>query len=61
MMALQSYLAKARALKSKKLTYVYKFTHSMPGERSATFDALPSAPIPYFLNHFQAARKSYWT
>lgn len=61
MMALQVYLAKVRALKSKSQTYVYKFTHAMPGEKSAEFGAFHTADVPYFLNHFSAERKSYWT
>ncbi|MHC1681417.1 MAG: carboxylesterase family protein [Clostridiaceae bacterium] len=61
MMALQIYLAKARALKSKNPTYVYEFTHTMPGENSEVFGAFHTADVPYFLNHFSTERKSYWT
>lgn len=61
MMALQAYLAKVRALKSKSPTYVYKFTHVMPGEKSAEFGAFHTSDVPYFLNHFSAERKSNWT
>ena len=61
MMVLESYLAKARALKSKNPTYIYKFTHVMPGEKSSEFGAFHTADVPYFLNHFSTERKSYWT
>lgn len=61
MMALQVYLAKARALNSKNPTYIYKYTHVMPGENSAAFGAFHTADVPYFLNHFSSDRENYWT
>lgn len=60
-MALQAYLAKARALNSKKATYIYQFSHTMPGENSAMYGAFHTADVPYFFNHFSSSRKSYWT
>jgi para-nitrobenzyl esterase len=61
MMALHVYLAKVRALNSTKPTYVYEFTHVMPGEMSEEFGAFHTADVPYFLNYFSKERKSYWT
>lgn len=61
MMALQVYLAKARTLKSTSPTYVYEFTHVMPGEQSGMFGAFHTADVPYFLNYFSPERESYWT
>lgn len=61
MMALQVYLAKARTLKSTNQTYIYEFTHVMPGEQAAMFGAFHTADVPYFLNYFSPERESYWT
>ncbi|MDS0524286.1 carboxylesterase family protein [Clostridium sp. SHJSY1] len=61
MMALQLCLAKARVINSTKPTYVYKFTHVMPGEMSEKWGAFHTAEVPYFLNNFSTERKSYWS
>jgi para-nitrobenzyl esterase len=61
MMALQYYLAKARTLKSNKKTYIYLFSHVMPGVDSAKYGAFHTADVPYFLNYYSPLRASYWT
>ena len=60
-MVLQLYFAKARALKSGNSTYIYQFSHAMPGEKSDQYGAFHTSDVPYFLNHFSEDRKSYWT
>jgi len=60
-MVLQIYFAKARALKSNDPTYIYQFSHAMPGEKSDQYGAFHTADVPYFLNHFSQERKNYWT
>jgi len=59
-MVLQYYFAKARALQSNYSTYIYQFSHVMPGEQSAQYGAFHTADVPYFLNHFSASRKDVW-
>ena len=59
-MALQYYLAKARALKSGKKTYIYNFSHYMPGPQAAEMGAFHTADVPYWLNHFSVLRDDYW-
>ncbi|WP_345795599.1 carboxylesterase family protein [Clostridium folliculivorans] len=61
MMALQTALAKARTLKYTNPTYIYEFTHVMPGVQSEVFGVFHTADVPYFLNHFSSERNSYWT
>lgn len=59
-MALQYYLAKARNLNSNNNTYIYYFTHMMPGPKAAEMGAFHTADVPYWLNHFSALREDYW-
>lgn len=65
LMGLQNCIAKARALASENnisvtgKTYIYRFSHIMPGETNC--GAFHSSDIPYFLNYFSPLRASYWT
>lgn len=60
-MALQYYLAKARELCSANQTYIYNFSHIMPGPEAAQMGAFHSADVPYWLNYFSPLREDYWT
>lgn len=42
-------------------TYIYYFTHPMPGPHRQFFGAFHSCEVPYFLNYFSPLRKEYWT
>jgi para-nitrobenzyl esterase len=53
----QNYLAKLRSLKSNKDTYVYSFTHGLPGK--VNFPAFHSGDIPYWLGTFSPDRSQY--
>ncbi len=57
----QYFLAKARALKGNSSTYLYYYTHVMPGENSDTIGAFHTSDVPYFLNYFSGERSDYWT
>lgn len=59
-MALQYYLAKARDLESDKSTYIYNFSHIMPGSEAAQMGAFHTADVPYWLNYFSVLRDDYW-
>lgn len=59
MKALQNYLAKAHDVGSENPTYLYYFTHVMPGEND--FGAFHTSDVPYFLNIFSDLRADYWT
>lgn len=58
MMASENGLGYVRSLYSDKPTYVYLFSHVMPGE--IEYGAFHSSDIPYWLNHFTSLRKDYW-
>lgn len=60
-MALQYYLAKARELGSANKTYIYNFSHIMPGPEAAQMGAFHTADVPYWLNYFSPLREDYWT
>jgi para-nitrobenzyl esterase len=55
------YSGKARSIKGKTNTYIYFFTHVMPGPQSATYGAFHTADVPYSLNYFSPLRGDYWT
>ena len=63
LMSIQSAYAKARLLgagdDSHGDTYVYLFSHVMPGENpyAGTFH---TSDVPYFLNYFSPLRDGYW-
>lgn len=59
MKALQNDLAKAHDAGSDNPTYLYLFTHVMPGETD--FGAFHTSDVPYFLNVFSDLRADYWT
>ena len=59
MKALQNYVAQAHDLGSENPTYLYYFTHVMPGETD--FGAFHTSDVPYFLNVFSDLRAEYWT
>ncbi|HIT90615.1 MAG TPA: carboxylesterase family protein [Candidatus Merdenecus merdavium] len=59
-MALQNYLAKARSLQSVDKTYIYNFSHVMPGVDSANMKAFHTSDVPYWLNYFSPLREEYW-
>ncbi|MDQ6421443.1 carboxylesterase family protein [Paenibacillus sp. LHD-117] len=61
MMALQNLLAQIRAASGDKATYLYYFTHVMPGPESAVYGAFHTSDVPYFLNKFSDLRAAYWT
>ena len=60
-MALQYYLAKARELGSNNKTYIYNFSHIMPGPEADQMKAFHTADVPYWLNYFSPLREDYWT
>jgi|GEM_PF-476945 len=61
MMASQNYITIARdAGNAKSGTYLYFFTHVMPGPDAAASGAFHTSDVPYFLNVFSAERKDYW-
>ena len=37
------------------------FTHGMPGTKANSTGAFHTADVPYWLNHFSAARADLWT
>ena len=59
--ALQECNAKAREENGTAKTYVYMFTHGMPGTDPASSGAFHTADVPYWINHFSEARKELWT
>ena len=58
---LSYYLGKTRSIKGRTDTYVYYFTHVMPGPQSATHGAFHTADVPYSFNYFSPKRGDYWT
>lgn len=42
-------------------TYIYYFTHAMPGPHRQLFGAFHSCEVPYFMNHFSPLRQEYWS
>lgn len=61
LMAIQNRLAQQRAASGDKATYLYLFTHILPGPESAIFGAFHTSDVPYFLNKFSDERAAYWT
>ena len=59
MKALQNYVAQAHDLGADNPTYLYYFSHVMPGETD--FGAFHTSDVPYFLNVFSDLRAEYWT
>ena len=59
--ALQECNARARSENGDAKTYVYMFTHGMPGNDPVSSGAFHTADVPYWLNHFSEARKELWT
>jgi Carboxylesterase type B len=59
--AQQWLLAAARAEKGKSRTYLYFFTHAMPGPESAQWGAFHTADVPYSFGYLSPQRKDYWT
>lgn len=58
---LSYYSGKARSIKGKADTYIYFFTHVMPGSRSAIHGAFHTADVSYSFNYFSPLRGDYWT
>jgi para-nitrobenzyl esterase len=58
---LSYFFGKARAIKGKADTYLYFFTHVMPGSESAAHGAFHTADVPYSFNYFSPMRADYWT
>ena len=58
---LQVCSARARAENGTAKTYVYMFTHGMPGTAPESSGAFHTADVPYWINHFSEARKALWT
>ena len=58
---LSYYFGKARSIKGKSDTYIYFFTHVMPGPRSETHGAFHTADVPYSFNYLSPLREAYWT
>ncbi len=58
---LSCFFAIARALKGTSSTYLYYFTHVMPGPDSKAHGAFHTSDVPYFLNYFSPLRKDYWS
>lgn len=58
---LSYYFGKARSIKGKTDSYIYYFTHVMPGPQSATHGAFHTADVPYSFNYFSPLREDYWT
>ena len=56
----QYLLATARAAKGKSATYLYYFTHVMPGPKSEVFGAFHTADLPYSLGYLSPERQSFW-
>ena len=61
MMVLQNRLAEQRMASGDKATYVYFFSHIMPGPDSAEYGAFHTSDVPYFLNNSSDVRAAYWT
>ncbi len=55
------FLAKLRALHGKSDTYIYYFTHVMPGPESDQWGAFHTADVPYGFNILSPLRADYWT
>jgi len=55
----QYFFARLRDLKGKSASYLYFFTHKMPGLDGAS--AFHTADVPYFLNYFSKERADLWT
>jgi para-nitrobenzyl esterase len=63
LMALQSYIPQLRRTPKGGAanTWVYFFTHVMPGPESAQWGAFHTADVPYFFDFFSSKRVGYWT
>ena len=58
---LSYYLGRVRSIKGKSPTYIYFFTHVMPGPRSSVHGVFHTADVPYSFNFFSPLRAEYWT
>lgn len=54
------YFKKKRIESKSKPTYIYYYTHVLPGPMADKFGAFHSAEVPYFFNVFSDYRKDYW-
>ena len=61
MVAMQEWNASSRSKVGEAKTYVYLFTHGMPGNDPASQGAFHTADVPYWLGHFSSARQELWT
>ena len=59
-MALQFLMGQTRATKGNTPFYLYLFTHPMPGPEILVHGCFHTADVPYWFNHFSAAREEYW-
>ena len=53
--------AAVRSKTCKGKTYIYLFTHVMPGPESELFGSFHSCEVPYFTEHLSPLRDGYWT
>ncbi|MBO6108011.1 MAG: carboxylesterase family protein [Eubacterium sp.] len=53
--------ARVRNKTCKGKTYIYLFTHVMPGPESELFGSFHSCEVPYFTEHLSDYRGEYWT
>ncbi len=60
MKSLMLALADARKAVGQAPTWLYHFSHPLPGPHADRFGAFHSCEVPYFLNHFTDLRKDYW-
>lgn len=59
-LGLQNVLAKTRAISLDSDTYLYNFSHIVPGPEAAMYGAFHTGDVPYFLNIFSDLRADYW-
>lgn len=61
LMAAENYVKLARDKGgAAKDTYVYLFSHVMPGPDAQQYGAFHTSDVPYFFNVFSAEREKYW-
>ena len=60
-MAAQLLFSEKRDETNQDNTYIYEYTHILPGEDGGQFGAFHSSEISYFLNYFSDVRADYWT
>ncbi len=59
-LGLQNVLAKTRAIGFDSDTFLYNFSHIVPGPEAAMYGAFHTGDVPYFLNIFSDLRADYW-